>query len=387
MYKVKTMNAIARQGLDVLREACLEVSPEIAAPDGLLIRSAALHDMEFNPELLCIGRAGIGVDNIPIDRCTEAGIAVFNTPGANAESVKELLTCALMMASRDIIGAIEWVNSLAGQGDAIPSLVEKGKKQFIGPELHGKKLGVIGLGAIGVKVANDALHLGMEVYGYDPYISVDAAWNLSRSVIHCVNLSEVLTKCDYITLHLPATAQTKGFMNASAFASMKEGVRLLNYARGELVDQPALIEALDSGKVAGYFTDFPTEELIGRSDVMCTPHLGASTPESEDNCAVMAADEIRDYLLNGNIRNSVNMPNVSQERAGGRRICVLHRNEPGLISAITSVTTEAGLNIENMVNKGKKDMAYTMLDATGSFKPELAEKLAALPKVVRVRIL
>ena len=216
---------------------------------------------------------------------------------------------------------------------------------------------------------------------------MEAAWNLSRSVVHCVNLSEVLSKCDYLTLHIPVTPQTKGFLNASAFASMKEGARLLNYARGELVDEAALLDALDNGKLAGYFTDFPTQALLGRSDVMCTPHLGASTPESEENCAVMAADELRDYLLNGNIRNSVNMPTVTQERAGGRRICVLHRNEPGLINAITNVTTEAGLNIENMVNKSKKDMAYTMLDATGTFHPDLVEKLSALPKVVRVRVL
>ena len=387
MYYIKTLNQIAPVGLGRLSQKHFEVENDCANPDAILVRSASMHEMELPESLLAIARAGAGVNNIPLDRCSERGIVVFNTPGANSGAVAELTIGALIMGSRNLTAAANWVEGLKGKGLDISKEVEKGKKQFIGPELHGKKLGVIGLGAIGVKVANDALHLGMEVYGYDPYISVDAAWNLSRSVIHCVNLSEVLTKCDYITLHLPATAQTKGFMNASAFASMKEGVRLLNYARGELVDQPALIEALDSGKVAGYFTDFPTEELIGRSDVMCTPHLGASTPESEDNCAVMAADEIRDYLLNGNIRNSVNMPNVSQERAGGRRICVLHRNEPGLISAITSVTTEAGLNIENMVNKGKKDMAYTMLDATGSFKPELAEKLAALPKVVRVRIL
>ena len=387
MYRVQTLNQIAAAGLARLSQNRFQVENDAEAPDAILVRSASLHEKELPDSLLAIARAGAGVNNIPLDRCSEKGIVVFNTPGANSGAVAELTIGALIMGSRNLTAANAWLNGLKGKDVDLAKEVEKGKKQFVGPELYGKKLGVIGLGAIGVKVANDAVHLGMEVYGYDPYISVEAAWNLSRSVVHCVNLSEVLSKCDYLTLHLPVTPQTKGFLNASAFASMKEGARLLNYARGELVDEAALLDALDNGKLAGYFTDFPTQALLGRSDVMCTPHLGASTPESEENCAVMAADELRDYLLNGNIRNSVNMPTVTQERAGGRRICVLHRNEPGLINAITNVTTEAGLNIENMVNKSKKDMAYTMLDATGIFHPDLVENLAALPKVVRVRVL
>ena len=386
MFTIKTLNAISPVGLAKLNKNLFDVSVDADAPDGILVRSADLLNTTFNDSLLAIARAGAGVNNIPLDRCSEKGIVVFNTPGANANAVAELVIGALVSGSRNVPDAVQWAQGLKGSA-TLAKDVEKGKKQFVGPELYGKKLGVIGLGAIGVKVANDAVHLGMEVYGYDPYISVEAAWNLSRSVVHCVNLSEVLSKCDYLTLHIPVTPQTKGFLNASAFASMKEGARLLNYARGELVDEAALLDALDNGKLAGYFTDFPTQALLGRSDVMCTPHLGASTPESEENCAVMAADELRDYLLNGNIRNSVNMPTVTQERAGGRRICVLHRNEPGLINAITNVTTEAGLNIENMVNKSKKDMAYTMLDATGTFHPDLVEKLATLPKVVRVRVL
>ena len=386
MFTIKTLNAISPVGLAKLNKNLFDVSVDADAPDGILVRSADLLNTTFNENLLAIARAGAGVNNIPLDRCSEQGIVVFNTPGANANAVAELVIGMLIAGSRNVAAAAQWCQGLTGD-PAMAKTVEKGKKQFVGNEIKGKTLGVIGLGAIGSRVANCAIALGMEVYGYDPYISVEAAWNLSRSVVHCVNLSEVLSKCDYLTLHLPVTPQTKGFLNASAFASMKEGARLLNYARGELVDEAALLDALDNGKLAGYFTDFPTQALLGRSDVMCTPHLGASTPESEENCAVMAADELRDYLLNGNIRNSVNMPTVTQERAGGRRICVLHRNEPGLINAITNVTTEAGLNIENMVNKSKKDMAYTMLDATGTFHPDLVEKLAALPKVVRVRVL
>ena len=386
MYTIKTLNAISPVGLAKLNNKQFDVAVDTDAPDGILVRSADMLNTAFNDNLLAIARAGAGVNNIPLERCSEQGIVVFNTPGANANAVAELVIGMLIAGSRNVAVAAQWCQGLTGD-PAMAKTVEKGKKQFVGNEIKGKTLGVIGLGAIGSRVANCAIELGMEVYGYDPYISVEAAWNLSRSVVHCVNLSEVLSKCDYLTLHLPVTPQTKGFLNASAFASMKEGARLLNYARGELVDEAALLDALDNGKLAGYFTDFPTQALLGRSDVMCTPHLGASTPESEENCAVMAADELRDYLLNGNIRNSVNMPTVTQERAGGRRICVLHRNEPGLINAITNVTTEAGLNIENMVNKSKKDMAYTMLDATGTFHPDLVEKLAALPKVVRVRVL
>lgn len=387
MFQIKTLNSIAPAGLARLSPNLFLVDDECEAPEGILVRSAAMHEMPLPKSLLAIARAGAGVNNIPLDKCSEQGIVVFNTPGANSGAVAELVIGALVAVSRNLAPAIQWALGLKGKGAEVAKLVEKGKSQFVGPELAGKKLGVIGLGAIGVKVANAATHLGMEVYGYDPYISVDAAWRLSRSVVHCVNLSDIITKCDYITLHLPATPQTRGFLGASALASAKQGVRILNFARGELVDTAALLDALASGHLAGYITDFPSDELLGVPGVVCVPHLGASTPESEENCAVMAAGELADYLLNGNIVNSVNLPSVSQPRAGGRRICVLHKNEPGVISAVTALTTECGLNIENMVNKSKAAMAYTMLDVTGPVAGPLAEKLAGLAPVVRVRIL
>ena len=306
--------------------------------------------------------------------------------GANANAVAELVIGMLIAGSRNVAAAAQWTQGLAGD-PAMAKSVEKGKKQFVGNEIKGKTLGVIGLGAIGSRVANCAIELGMEVYGYDPYISIDAAWNLSSQVRHCVNLNDMLPLCDYITIHVPYLPTTKDTINAQTLALCKDGVRLLNYARGELVNTDALLEALDTGKVSGYMTDFPTEALLGRPGVICTPHLGASTPEAEDNCAVMAAQEISDYLKNGNITHSVNMPEVHQPRAGGKRICIIHKNEPGMISQITALTTEAGLNIENMVNKSKKNMAYTMLDATGAVNDALAAKLSAIPAVVRVRIL
>ena len=387
MFTIKTLNSISAAGLSKLSANLFRVDNDCDEPQGILVRSAKMHDMTLPDSLLAIARAGAGVNNIPLDKCSQQGIVVFNTPGANSNAVAELAIGGLVLASRNLAPALAWAAGLKGQGDAVGALVEKGKSQFVGPELRGKSLGVIGLGAIGVKVANDAVHLGMDVYGYDPYISVEAAWNLSRSVIRCVNLNDIITKCDYITLHLPLNNQTRGFLNATTLAGCKPGMRVLNFARGELVDNAAILGALEQGKVATYVTDFPCEELLGVPGVVALPHLGASTPESEDNCAVMAAEEIADYLLNGNIANSVNLPNVSQPRAAGRRICVIHKNEPGLISAITTVTTQAGLNIENMVNKSKKDMAYTMLDATGPVSRDLEQQMAAIPAVVRVRIL
>ena len=387
MFTIKTLNSISAAGLSRLSPNLFCLDNDSDQPQGILVRSAKMHDMPLPDSLLAIARAGAGVNNIPLDKCSEQGIVVFNTPGANSNAVAELVVGGLVLASRNLAPALTWVAGLKGQGDGVGPMVEKGKSQFVGPELRGKTLGVIGLGAIGVKVANDAVHLGMNVYGYDPYISVEAAWNLSRSVVHCVNLNDIITKCDYITLHLPLNNQTRGFLNGATLAGCKQGVRVLNFARGELVDNAAMLEALEQGKVATYVTDFPCEELLGVSGVVALPHLGASTPESEENCAVMAADEIADYLLNGNIVNSVNLPSVSQPRAGGKRICVIHKNEPGLISAITGVTTQAGLNIENMVNKSKKEMAYTMLDATGPASRDLAQQMAAIPGVVRVRVL
>lgn len=292
----------------------------------------------------------------------------------------------LIAGSRNVPAAAQWSQGLAGD-PAMAKTVEKGKKQFVGNEIKGKTLGVIGLGAIGSRVANVALQLGMEVYGYDPYISIDAAWNLSSQVQHCVNLNDMLPLCDYLTIHVPYLPTTRDTINAQTLTLCKDGVKILNYARGELVNNEAILEALDTGKVAAYMTDFPNEALLGKAGVICTPHLGASTPEAEDNCAVMAAQEISDYLKNGNIAHSVNMPEVHQPRAGGKRICIIHKNEPGMISQITALTTEAGLNIENMVNKSKKDMAYTMLDATGKIDDTLKRKLADIPAVIRVRIL
>ena len=366
MYTVKTLNAISPVGLAKLNKNLFDVSVDTDTPDGILVRSADLLNTAFNDNLLAIARAGAGVNNIPLDRCSEQGIVVFNTPGANANAVAELVIGMLIAGSRNVPAAAQWTQGLAGDA-AMAKSVEKGKKQFVGNEIKGKTLGVIGLGAIGSRVAN--------------------AWNLSSQVHHCVNLNDMLPLCDYITIHVPYLPTTKDTINAQTLALCKDGVKILNYARGELVNTPALLDALEVGKVSGYMTDFPTEALLGKAGVICTPHLGASTPEAEDNCAVMAALEISDYLKNGNITHSVNMPEVVQPRAGGKRICIIHKNEPGMISQITALTTEAGLNIENMVNKSKKNMAYTMLDATGAVNAALAEKLSAIPAVIRVRIL
>ena len=358
MYTIKTMNAISPVGLAKLPANQFEINNEADDAQGILVRSADLHDVALPKSLLAIARAGAGTNNIPIDQCTEQGIVVFNTP---AQGLKGSATLA-----KD---------------------VEKGKKQFVGPELRGKTIGVIGLGAIGARVANAAVALGMEVLGYDPYISIDAAWSLSRSVQHCVTLGDMLPRCDYLTIHVPYLPSTKNTINAQTLAMCKDGVRVLNFARGELVDNFALLDALGTGKVAQYFCDFPAEELLGVKGVYCTPHLGASTPESETNCAVMAANELSDYLKNGNITHSVNLPDVSQPRVGGKRICIIHRNEPGAISAITGILTAANLNIENMVNKGRKNVAYTMLDVTGNVDAGLTAQLSGIDAAIRVRIL
>ena len=386
MYTIKTLNAISPVGLAKLPPHLFEVDSDAAEPQGILVRSADLHDMPLPDSLLAIARAGAGTNNIPIDKCTAAGIVVFNTPGANANAVAELVVGALVAGSRNMPDAVNWAQGLKGS-PTLAKDVEKGKKQFVGPELRGKVLGVIGLGAIGAKVANAAVALGMEVLGYDPYISIDAAWSLSRSVQHCVSLADMLPRCDYLTIHVPYMPSTKHTINAQTLNLCKDGVRVLNFARGELVDTAAMLAALENGKAAQYFCDFPSDELLGVKGVYCTPHLGASTPESETNCAVMAAAELSDYLKNGNISHSVNLPDVSQPRAGGRRVCVIHKNEPGVISAITGVLTSASLNIENMVNKSRKDGAYTMIDVTGNLDPALAGKLAAAGSVIRVRIL
>ena len=386
MMKIQLLNKIAKVGTSVLSPEKYEIAADLANPDAIMVRSAVMHDMAFSDNLLAIARAGAGVNNIPVAECAKKGIVVFNTPGANANGVKELTIAALLLASRDIVGGIEWAKTLEGK-DGVAAAVEKGKAAFAGCEIEGKTLGVIGLGAIGGLVANAAKNMGMNVIGYDPYITVEAAWSLSRAIQKASGYDEIFAKCDYITLHIPATAETKGFLNADVFAKMKKGARIINLSRADLVVAGDLKDALQSGKVACYVTDFPTEDVLGVKGVIAIPHLGASTNEAEDNCAVMAAQELSDYLRNGNIAHSVNLPEVHQPRAGGKRICIIHKNEPGMISQITALTTEAGLNIENMVNKSKKNMAYTMLDATGAVDKKLAEKLAAIPAVIRVRIL
>ncbi|MEG2842208.1 MAG: phosphoglycerate dehydrogenase [Ruthenibacterium sp.] len=386
MYNIKTLNSISPKGLVRLSEKEFAIDKS-DAPDGILVRSASLHDMPLPKSLLAIARAGAGTNNIPIDTCSDAGIVVFNTPGANANAVKELVLGGLVLASRDVVSAAEWAKTLKGKGADVPKLVEKGKGQFAGPELLGKKLGVVGLGAIGVKVANMATHLGMEVYGYDPYLSIDAAWNLSRNVHHCTQLAELLAQCDYVTVHVPATSETKGFLNAETLAQMPHGVRILNFARAELVDAAAMANALASGQVGAYVVDFPTDEMLCVKGCLCIPHLGASTPESEDNCAVMAAKELSEYLLNGTIACSVNYPAVSMPRSGKSRICVAHKNVPGILASITDAASKAHVNIENMLNKSKKDYAYTLLDTSDAVPQSVAQQLQALPDILRVRII
>lgn len=384
MYQISCLNKISHVGISRFSEQ-YRCGNELENPDAILVRSASLHEMELPESLLAIARAGAGVNNIPLEKCSERGIVVFNTPGANANAVKELVIAALLMTSRKIVSGIEWVKSLKGKGDEIGKLVEKGKSAFVGPEIKGKKLGVIGLGAIGILVANTAKSMGMEVYGYDPYLSVEAAWGLSRAIKHALSLDEIYANCDYITVHVPATPDTKGMINAESIAKMKDSVRILNFARGDLVNNSDIFDAIQSGKVAAYATDFPTEGLIGVEGVIAFPHLGASTPESEDNCACMAVDELADYLENGNIKNSVNMPNVSMPRQG-TRVCILHRNIPNTISLLSGEMAKNGINIENMQSKSKKDYAYTILDITGGDLEKIRE-LETHQDIIKVRVI
>lgn len=385
MYQIHTMNKISPVGLDHFDRHKYSWGEEVANPDGILVRSASLHDMAFPESLLAIGRAGAGVNNIPVEQCSEKGIVVFNTPGANANAVKEMVLLGLLMSSRKVADSMTWVKTLKGNGPEVGKLVEKGKSQFTGPEISGKKLGVIGLGAIGVLVANAAQALGMEVYGYDPYLSVDGAWSLSHTIIHVNTLKEIYENCDYITLHIPANKETKGLINASSIASMKHGVRILNFARGELVEEADLIAALDERQVKVYITDFPTDGMLDHPGVVSFPHLGASTPESEENCAEMAVLALMDYLENGNIKNSVNLPAASMPRSGSARICVIHQNIKTIISQISTNLSE--LNIENMLNQSRGDYAYTMLDVDGNVSSDVAEKLRSISGVIRVRVI
>ena len=382
MFQYTCLNPIAAVGLDNLTEDYTKTE-DFAQADAVLVRSAAMHDMELSDKLCAIARAGAGVNNIPLDKCAEKGIVVFNTPGANANGVKELLISGMLLAARDIVGGIDWVKANADD-ENISKSMEKAKKNFAGSELKGKKLGVIGLGAIGVLVANAANRLGMDVYGVDPFLSVKNALTLSRDITVCKSYDELYKTCDYITVHVPYMPETKGLLNKAAFDQMKDGVVVLNFARDLLVNDDDMKEALESGKVAKYVTDFADDVVLGEENVIVLPHLGASTPESEDNCATMAAHELIDYIEKGTIKNSVNFPNAELAKTGDHLVCVLHKNVPALIAQITSVVSDKGANIENLVNKSKKDWAYTMLDVTGDVD---ADAFKSIEGVVGVRVL
>ena len=386
MYKYHCLNPISAVGLDQLDENYVNVETAKGA-DAILVRSAKMHEMEFDKNLKVIARAGAGVNNIPLERCAEEGVVVFNTPGANAKGVKELVIAGMLLAARDIIGGINWVQEYEEDGD-IAKITEKKKKAFAGTELEGKKLGVIGLGAIGVLVANAAVHLGMEVYGYDPYVSVDSAWRLSRNIHHAKTADEIYKECDYITVHVPALEDTKGMINKDAISLMKKGVVILNFARDVLVNQEDIVDALVSEKVRCYVTDFPTKEIVGVRGAIVIPHLGASTEESEDNCAKMAAAEVKDFLENGNITHSVNFPDCDMGAKGeGERITILHKNIPNMIGQFTTLLAEKNMNIEVMTNKSRKEYAYTMLDVDGTVSEDVEAQLAAVEGVLKVRVI
>jgi len=385
MNNIFCLNKISKIGTDKFSDNFALVD-DIANAQGVLVRSAAMHDMDLPEGLLSIARAGAGYNNIPVDKCTQQGICVFNTPGANANAVKELVITALLMTSRKIYDGINWSYTLKGNGDAIEKLVEKGKSQFVGPEIKGKTLGVIGLGAIGILVANAATALGMKVYGYDPFLSVDAAWSLSRDIKHAVSLDEIFA-CDYITVHVPLTKETKDTINKEAIAKMPDGVRIINLARGGLVNSADIAEALESGKVAAYATDFFDETVLAAKNVLPFPHLGASTPESEDNCAVMAVEQTEDYIVNGNIKNSVNLPAVSMPRAGDARFCIIHKNIPNTMASFTTIMGDCEINIENMQSKSRGEYAYTIIDVTGGDFDKAVKEIDALEAIIKVRVL
>ena len=385
MKKIKLMNKIAACGLEVF-DNNYEVSDSVEAPDAMMVRSASLHGMEFGPELAAIARAGAGVNNIPLDDCAKRGIVVFNTPGANANGVKELAIAALILASRDIVGGIKWAESIADDPD-IAKTVEAGKSKFAGCEILGKTLGVIGLGAIGGLVANTAKNLGMKVVGCDPYITVNAAWHLSRAVHPADSYDEIYATADYITLHVPSTPTTKCMINKDTIAKMKDGVRIINLARADLVNSEDMKAALESGKVASYVTDFPTSDMIGAKNTVSIPHLGASTAESEDNCAIMAAQELVEFLTTGNIKNSVNYPSVSIPHTGAARICVFHKNIANMIAQITGAVSAEGINIENMSNGSKGDYAYTIVETLVSVPDSVVSKIEAIDGIIKVRVI
>ena len=386
MYRIRTFNKISPVGLNRLDPALYAVSDSETDEDAILVRSAKLLDYDLPKNLLAISRAGAGVNNIPLDRCSEAGIVVFNTPGANANAVKELVLCAMLMGSRDVDGGIQWVRQQVASGVDVTTVVEKGKAAFIGPELYKKTLGVIGLGAIGALIANAAVSLGMNVCGYDPYLSVDAAWRLSRDVKHEVNLDGIYAKADYISINVPYTDQTFHMLDARAFSKMKDGVRIINESRAEIVDDDAMLAAIASGRVGKYVTDFPNEKVVGVDNIIALPHLGACTPESEEKSAVMAARELYDYLANGNIKNSVNFPDATLERMGVSRVCILHQNVPTMLNQFLEITCSTGLNVENMINKAYGAYAYAMIDLNGRLDADQVAKIDRIPEVIRVRV-
>lgn len=387
MFRIKTMNKIAQVGLNQF-PADYQVGDSVEGEEGILVRSAKLHDYPCPDTLWGIARAGAGTNNIPVAECAQKGIVVFNTPGANANGVKELVLAALLMASRDLVGGVEWVKAQAATPDTdVAAAVEKGKSAFVGPELYRKTLGVIGLGAIGALVANAALSLGMEVYGYDPFLSVDTALRLDRHVHVVKDVAELYRVSDYVTIHVPYTPDTRHTINADTIAQMKDGVRVVNLARGELVDDEAMMAALERGKVARYVTDFPNNTITLAPNVVPIPHLGASTPESEDNCAIMAAQQLRDFLENGNIKNSVNFPNVEMERSGVQRLCIIHRNIPAMLANITAQLSGDGVNVENMTNKSRGDFAYTLVDVGSQVEKSVIDDIRAIDGIIRVRVI
>ncbi len=385
MFNFNCLTPIAAIGLDRFSTDYKQVE-DAAAADAILVRSADMHEMALSDNLVCVARAGAGVNNIPLDECAKKGVVVFNTPGANANAVKELVFAGMLLASRDIVGGIDWVKENVADAN-IAKTAEKAKKAFAGTEIAGKKLGVIGLGAIGVKVANDATHLGMEVYGYDPYISVNAAWSLSRNVKHVTNVEDIYRECDFITVHVPLLDSTKGMINKAAIEMMKKGVVILNFARDILVDEAALLDGIASGKVRKYVTDFANPTVAGKDGVICTPHLGASTEEAEDNCAVMAVDEIRDFMENGNIVHSVNYPDCSMGKLKEPRIAICHMNTKGIIGCFTTILGDADVNVDDMTNKSRGDYAYTLMDVSVMPSAEVIEKIKAVEGVIKVRVL
>ena len=385
MYKVKLMNKISPVGLNNFTEE-YEYSEDLVDEDAILLRSASLHDYDFPKNIKAIARAGAGVNNIPVEKCTEKGIVVFNTPGANANAVKELVICGLLLSSRKVVESIQWINTL-GDDENIAKTAEKGKSNFVGPEIEGKTLGVIGLGAIGVQVANAAVKLDMKVFGYDPFMSVNSAWALSKHVKQAANMEEIFKTCDYISIHVPSTKDTKGMINKDMLALVKEGTRLLNFARGDLVVTQDVVDAVASGQLGKYVTDFVASELIGKENIIVFPHLGASTPESEDNCARMAVDEMRDFLENGNITNSVNYPRCVQPRESKVRLCITNKNMPNILARISKLFADHNLNIENMVNRAKGDYAYTLIDTNSDVRQDIIVRIEAAEGIINVRVI